>query len=111
MVYTMFFNGNEFTVAEEDVLIRQAKPPKDYGNIEVSHFKEKACAQAACDMNNQKIASGEIKMIKCRDCKLWFLLTDKNQNFYIEKGLKLPSRCKKCRQKRKAKATQEKEAK
>ena len=102
MVYTMYFDGKEFTVAEEDCMIKQAKPAAEYENIEVSHFKMREMAQAAADINNEKIASGEITMIKCRDCHLWFLLTGKNKDFYISKNLKLPARCKKCREKKKS---------
>ena len=48
-------------------------------------------------------------MIKCKSCKKWFLLTKKSAEFYVEKGLKLPSRCKKCRDERKKQAEEGKE--
>lgn len=43
------------------------------------------------------------KKIKCRDCGNTFTLTVDEQNWFREKGLELPKRCKSCRQKRKQK--------
>jgi hypothetical protein len=41
------------------------------------------------------------KSINCRDCNQPFLLPAGEQQFFAEKGLHMPSRCKDCRQKKK----------
>ena len=43
------------------------------------------------------------KTIKCQDCGKEFVFTEREQEFYIEKGFETPKRCKACRDKRKNK--------
>ena len=48
-------------------------------------------------------ATGEDQRIKCVDCGEEFIFTAGEQSFYREKGLtNAPTRCKSCREKRKA---------
>jgi hypothetical protein len=42
------------------------------------------------------------KQILCADCGRTFLLTTSEQEFYQERGMNEPKRCKDCRQARKA---------
>lgn len=37
---------------------------------------------------------------RCKECSKEFDITDEEQNFFISKGLEIPSRCKECRRKR-----------
>ncbi len=39
--------------------------------------------------------------IKCKDCGNEFVFTEREQEFYKEKGFNNPVRCSECRQKRK----------
>lgn len=39
----------------------------------------------------------------CSDCKLYWILTDEEREFFVKKGLKIPKRCKPCRNTRKIK--------
>ena len=39
----------------------------------------------------------------CKDCGCYWILTDRNRQFFIDKGLKLPKRCASCRNARKIK--------
>jgi len=41
------------------------------------------------------------KQIQCADCQRTFTLTDGEQQFYQERGMTEPKRCKECRQARK----------
>lgn len=109
--YTTFYNEKtrQFDIAEENCLAKDAKPASEYGQVEVSHFKSRGLAEVSIYMNNSRLKNGEIKMIKCKDCKKWFLLTKKSAEFYAEKGLKLPARCKRCRDERKKQAEEGKE--
>ena len=104
MVYTMYYDGKQFTVAEEDVSIKEAKEPRAYGNLQVSHFKYREDAEDEARVQNEKLASKEIEMRKCKDCKLWFLLNKEVRNFYIDNKLSVPLRCKRCRNRRKQEA-------
>lgn len=49
------------------------------------------------------------KKIKCQDCGEDFIFTERDQNFYQEKGFEPPKRCKFCRNARKNKYTNRKE--
>lgn len=40
--------------------------------------------------------------IKCIDCSRDFYFTERDQNFFKEKGFSNPKRCKNCRNKKKA---------
>ena len=40
--------------------------------------------------------------VSCRDCKVDFLYTGGEQRFFVEKGFSAPTRCKACREARKA---------
>lgn len=40
--------------------------------------------------------------IKCVDCGNTFSITTEEKQWYEEKGFKVPKRCKKCRERRKA---------
>jgi len=44
--------------------------------------------------------------IICRDCKSEFIWTAGEQEFYAQKGLSVPTRCKACRTKRRAEREQ-----
>lgn len=48
----------------------------------------------------EKMIEHEIK-IECVECKDYFNITQKEVNFYMNKGFSLPKRCKSCRNKRK----------
>lgn len=50
------------------------------------------------------------KKIKCQDCGEDFTFTERDQNFYQEKGFEPPKRCKSCRNARKNKYTNRKES-
>lgn len=54
---------------------------------------------------NQSIKEGKKiimdKKIKCLDCGEEFLFTERDQEFYAEKGFTEPKRCKSCRKLRK----------
>lgn len=43
-----------------------------------------------------KIATNDIEHYKCTECGNDFILTVKDKNWYIGKGLKLPKRCDEC---------------
>ena len=43
------------------------------------------------------------KTIKCQDCGKEFVFTEREQEFYTEKGFEPPKRCKSCRDARKNK--------
>ena len=43
------------------------------------------------------------KTIKCQDCGEEFVFTEREQEFYTEKGFEPPKRCKTCRDARKNK--------
>ncbi|MCA9388876.1 zinc-ribbon domain containing protein [Candidatus Berkelbacteria bacterium] len=47
------------------------------------------------------MTNSEDKNITCRDCQQEFVWTKGEQDFYAEKGLSAPSRCRDCRTKRK----------
>jgi hypothetical protein len=44
---------------------------------------------------------------KCKDCGTVFEITDRDQEFYNDKGYSLPRRCLECRRKNKAKKLEE----
>lgn len=44
----------------------------------------------------------EDKQIKCADCQREFTLTAGEQDFYQQRGMSEPKRCKECREARKA---------
>lgn len=59
-------------------------------------------------LNNNSQTMDELKNVDftakypvCTDCKKRFIITEGEANWYKEKGLKLPKRCKECRDKRK----------
>lgn len=101
MVYTLYYDGNQFSIAEEDCLIKEAKKPQEYDNLQVTHFKSREEAENEAKIQNERLATKEIEMRKCKNCKLWFLLSIEVRNFYIDNKLTVPLRCKKCRDKRK----------
>lgn len=42
------------------------------------------------------------RMIECQDCGQEFVFTERDQEFFAEKGFVDPKRCKPCRDKKKA---------
>ena len=56
---------------------------------------------ARIDQIKYDIYSGNIEIIRCKDCGHDFLLTKKNIEWYDENGFDHPKRCMACRKKRK----------
>jgi DNA replicative helicase MCM subunit Mcm2 (Cdc46/Mcm family) len=50
-----------------------------------------------------EMKNNAVKTIQCQDCGKNFVFTDKEQEFYKEKGFVTPKRCKSCRNARKNK--------
>ena len=57
------------------------------------------------DVGNATASINEVnnKLMCCNDCKLYWILTDEERAFFVKKGLKIPKRCKPCRNARKMK--------
>jgi hypothetical protein len=57
------------------------------------------------DIGNATASINEVnnKLMCCNDCKLYWILTDEERAFFVKKGLKIPKRCKPCRNARKMK--------
>ncbi len=60
------------------------------------------------DIGNVSSIINEInsKLMCCSDCKLYWILTDEEREFFVKKGLKIPKRCRPCRNARKMKENQ-----
>jgi hypothetical protein len=50
---------------------------------------------------NKEIESGELSLLKCKDCERYFLLPRTEKEWFTSRGLITPKRCPKCRGKRK----------
>ena len=59
-----------------------------------------AATAAAAGGKQQQAPRG--KTLQCYDCNVMFFFSDKEQDFYKQKGLKEPGRCSQCRAERKA---------
>lgn len=57
------------------------------------------------DIDNvtSKINEVNSKLMCCSECKLYWILTDEEKEFFVKKGLKIPKRCQPCRNARKIK--------
>jgi len=55
-------------------------------------------------MGKQQVATDGDETLKCVDCPNTFVFTQRDKDFFAEKGFKKPLRCKDCRQKKKDKA-------
>jgi hypothetical protein len=57
------------------------------------------------DVDNAKASIKNVndQLNYCKDCGCYWILTDRNRQFFIDKGLKLPKRCASCRNARKMK--------
>jgi len=81
------------------------------GLVAAAAQKKKAEADAALAKVAKKSrggGGGEAKevhsglLLSCRDCESNFFVSDKEQSFFTEKGLTMPTRCYPCRQEKKA---------
>jgi len=51
---------------------------------------------------NAKLESGEIRVLKCKDCGIYFILPQEEAAWFEDRGMALPKRCIGCRNKRKS---------
>lgn len=52
--------------------------------------------------DNERLRSGEYKVIKCKDCGKYFILTLDEKIWFEDRGLSAPRRCQRCRGKRRS---------
>jgi len=79
------------------------------GAVAVAAQKKQAEADAALAKVAKKSRSGgdsrpvhDGQLLACRDCEANYFISEKEQAFFTEKGLTMPTRCYPCRQEKKA---------
>ena len=95
-VYRVYFDGKKF-VADEYPTHVSDKTGRELEEMFISRNK----ASAAVAMRNKKEFLDTIKV--CKDCGKHYILSESEVDWFTEKGLKPPVRCKECRGKRKEK--------
>lgn len=95
-VYRVYFDGKKF-VADEYPTLTSDKTGRELEKT----FSSRDGASAAVAMWNKKEFLDTVKV--CKDCGKHYILSESEIDWFIEKGLKPPVRCKECRYKRKEK--------
>lgn len=65
-----------------------------------SYYMNEKYAIKGTDSYNQKIKDGKLFFYKCKDCGIFFAMTDEEKKYYTNRGLSIPKRCESCRRKR-----------
>ncbi len=100
--YKEYFDeeNNKFTLFEFEVAGEKdfsKEPVTNLADNENCHFCNAKLAHDAVENLNVKIASGEITVIKCKDCGKFFVLGNSERDWYLSKNYAIPKRCYSCR--------------
>lgn len=95
-VYRVYFDGMRFVADDYPTPIS-----KQTGRELEATFCSRDGASAAVALWNKKEVLDTVKV--CKDCGKHYILSESERDWFTEKGLKPPVRCKECRDKRKEK--------
>ena len=92
-----------------EVIEFEAKNEFDFNNDPVTNFTEsenthssdKDSAYEWARELNEDIENGSYKLLKCKDCDMYYLLPSSEEDWFIANNMIPPKRCPKCRKKRK----------
>lgn len=104
--YKYYFNeeAKQFDLIEFDLLSEKDfshDPESNLEGEENCHNCNKTSALNGVAKMNDKLASGEFTVHKCKDCSKFFIITKDEKRYFAERNLNMPKRCSACRRKRK----------
>ncbi len=105
--YKTFFNEEtgKFDYIEFDIdheFDFSHDPQTNFTESDNGHTCIKESFMEGLKKDNEKIESGEWKVLKCKDCGRYYVLP-KEEEWFVDRGLNPPKRCVSCRGKKKTK--------
>ena len=105
-MFKVYFDGHEFVVTE----CRGSIEFDLYSNAEFTFFYYESAIKFAEELNknlksdyDHLIMPEDFMVVKCKDCKEYYILTKSEIGWFLNRDLFVPCRCHRCRIKRRSK--------
>ena len=103
-IYKEYWNEEfkEVRYRELDIVNRNTSTINETNCTEFQHtyYDDEKYAIKGAASYNQDVKDGKLFFYKCKDCGIFFILTDEEKKWYTDRDMQIPKRCDSCRRKR-----------